>query len=172
VAEQILNETTSGMRWSTIDNHPLIPDLPFGGVGNSGWASTTASGISRFTNTRGSNHQHEDGSRVRYPPYSRNKLLSEIGSSVVIPFLQQIGLIRAESHKQRPGVFHADLSFGNVGSLDGLVAREEAPPCHRWRGLVRSRQVLSIFAISPFYGQVAVPVRPGVVPSLTQPGVR
>ena len=52
VAAQILDSTTSGdaaVNDCTIQ--PLIPDLPFGGVGNSGWASITASGDSAATRT-------------------------------------------------------------------------------------------------------------------------
>ena len=48
VAERILDATESGdaaINDCTI--HPLIPELPFGDVGNSGMANTTAGGVSR-----------------------------------------------------------------------------------------------------------------------------
>ena len=81
VAEQILNETTSGdavINDCTI--HPLIPDFPFGGVGNSGMGKYHGEwGFRAYTNARGVlNHSTQMDPDVRYPPYRRNKLSSEI----------------------------------------------------------------------------------------------
>jgi aldehyde dehydrogenase (NAD+) len=76
VAEHILNETTSGdavVNDCTI--HPLIPDLPFGGVGNSGMGKYHGEwGFRAYTNARGVlNHSTTIDPDVRYPPYSREK---------------------------------------------------------------------------------------------------
>jgi aldehyde dehydrogenase (NAD+) len=84
VAEQILNETTSGdavVNDCTI--HPLIPDFPFGGVGNSGMGKYHGEwGFRAYTNARGVlNHSTKMDPDVRYPPYSRKKLPSEIAVS-------------------------------------------------------------------------------------------
>ncbi len=81
VAEQILNETTSGdavINDCTI--HPLIPDFPFGGVGNSGMGKYHGEwGFRAYTNARGVlNHSTKMDPDVRYPPYSRKKLPSEM----------------------------------------------------------------------------------------------
>jgi aldehyde dehydrogenase (NAD+) len=87
VAEQILNETTSGdavINDCTI--HPLIPDLPFGGVGNSGMGKYHGEwGFRAYTNARGVlNHSTKMDPDVRYPPYSRKKLPSESAVSASI----------------------------------------------------------------------------------------
>ncbi len=84
VAEQILNETTSGdavVNDCTI--HPLIPDLPFGGVGNSGMGKYHGEwGFRAYTNARGVlNHSTQMDPDVRYPPYSRIELPSRIAVS-------------------------------------------------------------------------------------------
>jgi aldehyde dehydrogenase (NAD+) len=84
VAEQILNETTSGdavVNDCTI--HPLIPDFPFGGVGNSGMGKYHGEwGFRAYTNARGVlNHSTKMDPDVRYPPYSRNKALSEVAAA-------------------------------------------------------------------------------------------
>jgi aldehyde dehydrogenase (NAD+) len=81
VTEQILNETTSGdaaVNDCTIQ--PLIPDLPFGGVGNSGMGKYHGEwGFRAYTNARGVlYHSAQMDPDVRYPPYSGNKLPSEI----------------------------------------------------------------------------------------------
>ena len=81
VTEQILNETTSGdavVNDCTI--HPLIPDFPFGGVGNSGMGKYHGEwGFRAYTNARGVlNHSTKMDPDVRYPPYNRNRLPSEI----------------------------------------------------------------------------------------------
>jgi aldehyde dehydrogenase (NAD+) len=84
VTEQILETTTSGdaaVNDCTI--HPLIHDLPFGGVGNSGMGKYHGEwGFRAYTNARGVlYHSTEMDLDVRYPPYSRKKLLSEIASA-------------------------------------------------------------------------------------------
>src|SRR3954465_7162478 len=85
VAEQILNATTSGdavINDCTI--HPLIPDFPFGGVGNSGMGKYHGEwGFRAYTNARGVlNHSTKMDPDVRYPPYSRNQLPSEMAVSL------------------------------------------------------------------------------------------
>ncbi len=80
VTEQILNKTTSGdavVNDCTI--HPLIPDLPFGGVGNSGMGKYHGEwGFRAYTNARGVlNHSTKMDPDVRYPPYSRSSVVSE-----------------------------------------------------------------------------------------------
>lgn len=73
VAEQILRSTTSGdaaVNDCTIQ--PLIPDLPFGGVGNSGMGKYHGEwGFRTYTNARGVLY-HGTGidPDLRYPPYS------------------------------------------------------------------------------------------------------
>ena len=84
MAEQILNETTSGdavINDCTI--HPLIPDFPFGGVGNSGMGKYHGEwGFRAYTNARGVlNHSTKMDPDVRYPPYGRKKLSSEVEDS-------------------------------------------------------------------------------------------
>jgi aldehyde dehydrogenase (NAD+) len=80
VTEQVLEATTSGdaaINDCTI--HPLIPDLPFGGVGNSGMGKYHGEwGFRAYTNARGVlDHSTKMDPDVRYPPYSQNKALSE-----------------------------------------------------------------------------------------------
>jgi len=80
VAEQILDLTTSGdaaVNDCTIQ--PLVPDLPFGGVGNSGMGKYHGEwGFRTYTNARGVLYH---GTRIdpdlRYPPYSSPKALRE-----------------------------------------------------------------------------------------------
>src|SRR5258706_439789 len=72
VTEQILSKTTSGdavVNDCTI--HPLIPDFPFGGVGNSGMGKYHGEwGFRAYTNARGVlNHSTKMDPDVRYPPY-------------------------------------------------------------------------------------------------------
>ncbi len=74
VTEQILSKTTSGdavINDCTI--HPLIPDLPFGGVGNSGMGKYHGEwGFRAYTNARGVlNHSTKMDPDVRYPPYGQ-----------------------------------------------------------------------------------------------------
>ena len=85
VAEQILNETTSGdavVNDCTI--HPLIPDLPFGGVGNSGMGKYHGEwGFRTYTNTRGVlYHSTRIDLAVRYPPYDRHQAVREFAASM------------------------------------------------------------------------------------------
>jgi aldehyde dehydrogenase (NAD+) len=48
VAERILDATNSGDACvNDCSVHPLVPELPFGGVGTQGWANTTAGGGTR-----------------------------------------------------------------------------------------------------------------------------
>jgi aldehyde dehydrogenase (NAD+) len=84
VAEQILDSTTSGdaaVNDCTIQ--PLIPDLPFGGVGNSGMGKYHGEwGFRTYTNARGVLYH---GTRIdpdlRYPPYSSERALRELVAS-------------------------------------------------------------------------------------------
>src|SRR5712671_3899657 len=84
VMEQILDATTSGdaaVNDCTI--HPLIHDLPFGGVGNSGMGKYHGEwGFRTYTNARGVlYHSTQMDPDARYPPYSRNELLKEISAA-------------------------------------------------------------------------------------------
>jgi aldehyde dehydrogenase (NAD+) len=84
VAEQILNSTASGdaaVNDCTIQ--PLIPDLPFGGVGNSGMGKYHGEwGFRTYTNTRGVlYHETQIDPEFRYPPYSRQKAPRELVTS-------------------------------------------------------------------------------------------
>jgi aldehyde dehydrogenase (NAD+) len=84
VAERILDSTTSGdaaVNDCTIQ--PLIPDLPFGGVGNSGMGKYHGEwGFRAYTNARGVLYH---GTRIdpdlRYPPYSSQKKGHELVAS-------------------------------------------------------------------------------------------
>ena len=75
VAERILDATRSG---DAVVNdctlHPLIPELPFGGVGNSGMGKYHGRwGFEAFTNARGVlYHSASIDPGVRYPPYSKH----------------------------------------------------------------------------------------------------
>jgi acyl-CoA reductase-like NAD-dependent aldehyde dehydrogenase len=84
VTEHILNETTSGdavINDCTI--HPLIPDFPFGGVGNSGMGKYHGKwGFRAYTNARGIlDHSTQTDLDVRYPPYGRRTA----GVSIAMP---------------------------------------------------------------------------------------
>jgi aldehyde dehydrogenase (NAD+) len=78
VVEQILGATTSGdAAVNDCTVQPLIHDLPFGGVGNSGIGKYHGEwGFRAYTNARGVLYH---GTRVdpdrRYPPYSSQKAL-------------------------------------------------------------------------------------------------
>src|SRR4051794_12887191 len=84
VTEQILDATTSGdaaVNDCTIQ--PLIHDLPFGGVGNSGMGKYHGEwGFRAYTNPRGVLYH---GTRIdldlRYPPYSKQKAPRELVAS-------------------------------------------------------------------------------------------
>ena len=85
VAERILDETESGdavINDCTI--HPLVPELPFGGVGTSGMGKYHGKwGFEAFTNARGVlYHSAAIDPGVRYPPYSRHKLERKIQSKL------------------------------------------------------------------------------------------
>jgi len=77
VAERILDLTGSGdaaINDCTI--HPLVPELPFGGVGNSGMGKYHGRwGFEAFTNARGvMYHSAKIDPGARYPPYSEHTL--------------------------------------------------------------------------------------------------
>jgi len=76
VAQQILDSTASGdagVNECTIQ--PLIPDLPFGGVGNSGMGKYHGEwGFRTYTNARGVlYHDTRIDRDIRYPPYHKQK---------------------------------------------------------------------------------------------------
>ncbi len=84
VVQQILDSTASGdagVNECTIQ--PLIPDLPFGGVGNSGMGKYHGEwGFRTYTNTRGVvYHDTAVDPDLRYPPYSRQKEPRELVAS-------------------------------------------------------------------------------------------
>ena len=77
VVEQILGATDSGdacVNDCTV--HPLILELPFGGVGNSGMGKYHGRwGFEAFTNTRGVlYHSPKIDPGVKYSPYSGHEL--------------------------------------------------------------------------------------------------
>lgn len=80
--EQVLNSTTSG---SVVVNdctlQPIIHDLPFGGVGNSGMGKYHGEwGFRAYTNARGVLYHSTvlDFGSLRYPPYGNNLRLREL----------------------------------------------------------------------------------------------
>jgi len=77
VVERILSSTRSGdAEVNDCAIHPLFPELPFGGVGNSGMGKYHGRwGFEAFSNARGVLHHssHVDPG-VRYPPYSAHEL--------------------------------------------------------------------------------------------------
>ena len=86
VAERILDATESGdagVNECTI--HPLIPELPFGGVGNSGMGKYHGRwGFEAFTNARGVlYHSPKIDPGVRYPPYSEHQRERAIESKLM-----------------------------------------------------------------------------------------
>src|SRR5215468_4547323 len=84
VTEQILASTTSGAALvNDCTIQPIIHDLPFGGVGNSGMGKYHGElGFRAYTNARAVlSHSTWIDLGVRYPPYDRNKLLR----SIVVP---------------------------------------------------------------------------------------
>jgi acyl-CoA reductase-like NAD-dependent aldehyde dehydrogenase len=75
VAERILDATESGdAAINDCTVHPLVPELPFGGVGNSGMGKYHGRwGFEAFTNARGvMYHSALIDPGVRYPPYSQH----------------------------------------------------------------------------------------------------
>jgi acyl-CoA reductase-like NAD-dependent aldehyde dehydrogenase len=81
VAERILAATESGdAAINDCSIHPLVPELPFGGVGNSGMGTYHGRwGFEAFTNARGvMYHGARIDPGVRYPPYSKHKIERKI----------------------------------------------------------------------------------------------
>jgi len=81
ISERILNSTTSG---GVVVNdcalQPLLHDLPFGGVGNSGMGKYHGKwGFRAYTNARGVLYHSTvlDFGSLRYPPYEQNRRLRE-----------------------------------------------------------------------------------------------
>jgi aldehyde dehydrogenase (NAD+) len=86
VAERILDATASGdavVNDCTI--HPLIPELPFGGVGNSGMGKYNGrAGFEAFTNARGVMHHGTSiDPAVRYPPYAMNTFARKLEEKLI-----------------------------------------------------------------------------------------
>jgi aldehyde dehydrogenase (NAD+) len=81
VTEQILNSTTSGdAAVNDCTLQPILHDLPFGGVGDSGMGKYHGEwGFRAYTNARGVlYHSTKLDLGVRYPPSDRNKMLRAI----------------------------------------------------------------------------------------------
>jgi aldehyde dehydrogenase (NAD+) len=85
VAERILDATNSGDACvNDCSIHPLVPELPFGGVGNSGMGKYHGRwGFEVFTNARGVlYHSARIDPGVKYPPYSEHtterRLMNEL----------------------------------------------------------------------------------------------
>jgi aldehyde dehydrogenase (NAD+) len=85
VAERILEATNSGDACvNDCSVHPLVPELPFGGVGNSGMGKYHGHwGFEAFTNARGVlYHSARIDPGVKYPPYtehtSQRKLMNKM----------------------------------------------------------------------------------------------
>jgi acyl-CoA reductase-like NAD-dependent aldehyde dehydrogenase len=85
VVDEILSRTSSG---DAVVNdcslHPLIPELPFGGVGNSGMGKYHGRwGFEAFTNARGVlYHSARLDPGVRYPPFSEHQFERSIESKI------------------------------------------------------------------------------------------
>jgi aldehyde dehydrogenase (NAD+) len=81
VTEHILNSTTSG--GAVVNDctlQPILHELPFGGVGNSGMGKYHGEwGFRAYTNARGVLYHSTllDFGKVRYPPYEHNRRLRE-----------------------------------------------------------------------------------------------
>jgi aldehyde dehydrogenase (NAD+) len=81
VVESILERTSSGDACvNDCSVHPLVQQLPFGGVGNSGMGKYHGHwGFEAFTNARGVlYHSALIDPGVKYPPYSKHKLERKI----------------------------------------------------------------------------------------------
>ena len=82
VTEQILGSTSSGNAdVNDCTLHPVIHDLPFGGVGNSGMGKYHGEwGFRAYSNARGvlSHSTKIDIGGLRYPPYDHNRILRDI----------------------------------------------------------------------------------------------
>jgi aldehyde dehydrogenase (NAD+) len=75
IADRILEATNSGDACvNDCSVHPLVPELPFGGVGNSGMGKYHGRwGFEAFTNARGVlYHSARIDPGVKYPPYSEH----------------------------------------------------------------------------------------------------
>ena len=86
VVERILDATRSGdAEVNDCAIHPLVPELPFGGVGNSGMGKYHGRwGFEAFTNARGVlYHSAQIDPGVRYPPYSKHTLERKIQSRLM-----------------------------------------------------------------------------------------
>jgi acyl-CoA reductase-like NAD-dependent aldehyde dehydrogenase len=76
VAERILDGTNSGDACvNDCSIHPLVPEIPFGGVGNSGMGKYHGHwGFEAFTNARGVlYHSARIDPGVKYPPYTEHQ---------------------------------------------------------------------------------------------------
>jgi aldehyde dehydrogenase (NAD+) len=85
VVGRILNNTSSGdAEVNDCAIHPLFPELPFGGVGNSGMGKYHGRwGFEAFTNARGVlYHSAKLDPGVRYPPYSKHTLERRLTSKL------------------------------------------------------------------------------------------
>jgi hypothetical protein len=85
VTERILDSTTSGdAAVNDCTVQPLIHDLPFGGVGNSGMGKYHGEwGFRAYTNARGVlYHSTRIDVGLRYPRYDRGESLRAIASHV------------------------------------------------------------------------------------------
>jgi aldehyde dehydrogenase (NAD+) len=85
VAERILDSTESGD--AVINDcsiHPLVPELPFGGVGNSGMGKYHGRwGFESFTNARGVlYHSAKIDPGVRYPPYAKHSFERKVQTMI------------------------------------------------------------------------------------------
>jgi acyl-CoA reductase-like NAD-dependent aldehyde dehydrogenase len=86
VVERILGATRSGdVEVNDCAIHPLVPELPFGGGGNSGMGKYHGRwGFEAFTNARGVlYHSAQIDPGVRYPPYSKHTLERKIQSKLM-----------------------------------------------------------------------------------------
>jgi len=85
VVERILDATSSGdAEVNDCAIHPLFPELPFGGVGNSGMGKYHGRwGFEAFSNARGVlYHSAKLDPGVRYPPYTKHTLERRITSAL------------------------------------------------------------------------------------------
>ena len=81
IAERILEATNSGDACvNDCSVHPLVPELPFGGVGNSGMGKYHGRwGFEAFTNARGVlYHSARIDPGVKYPPYAEHTREREV----------------------------------------------------------------------------------------------
>jgi aldehyde dehydrogenase (NAD+) len=86
VAERIIDATESG--GAVINDctlHPLVPEFPFGGVGNSGMGKYHGKwGFEAFTKARGVlYHSAKIDPGVRYPPYAQHTFERKIESKLM-----------------------------------------------------------------------------------------